>query len=579
MTIPPPYRNPLLPVGERVADLLGRMTLADKAGLLFHDMAVSGPDGTLVGDDNFLGRPATADAIQSLRINHFSMLGAVTDLRSHVRWHNALQEAAMDTELGIPVSLSTDPRHGFDSNPGTSADAGVFSRWPESLGFAALRDPSTLEAYADVVRREYLAAGIRVALHPQVDLATEPRWSRIGLTFGEDADLASELVRAYLRGLHTDSFGASSISAVVKHFPGGGPQKDGEDPHFAHGREQVYPGDNFDYHLKPFIAAIEAGARQIMPYYGMPVGTPYDEVGFGFNRGIITELLRDQLGFDGIVVADWGLLTDRMVFGEPMPARAWGLERLSPRSRMLAAIDAGVDQFGGESSTDLLIDLVESGELSIDRVDASVARLLTEKFELGLFENPIIDEDFAVRTVGRADFVESGSLAQRAAMVPLVLAAPTQGRVYLENIADPGGRLGDSVAAVAEADHAVLRLRAPFEPRPGVFESFFHAGSLAFDPVERDRIVQICAAVPTTIVMYLDRPAVIPEIASAARSLFVEFGASDEAVIDVILNPSVARGRLPFDLPSSMAAVEASRSDVPFDTAHPLFRFGQGAAG
>ncbi|MFJ9060484.1 glycoside hydrolase family 3 N-terminal domain-containing protein [Streptomyces sp. NPDC102409] len=135
-----------------------------------------------------------------------------------------------------------------------------------------------------------VAVGIRLALHPQIDLATEPRWSRTSGTFGEDADLTSRLVAAYLEGLRGPGgqLGADSVAAMVKHFPGGGSQLDGEDAHFACGREQVYPGGFFDYHLEPFKAALAAGATQIMPYYGMPVGTPYEEVGFGFNKGIIS---------------------------------------------------------------------------------------------------------------------------------------------------------------------------------------------------------------------------------------------------------------------------------------------------
>ena len=129
-------------------------------------------------------------------------------------------------------------------------------------------------------------------------------------TFGEDAELAARLVAAYIRGFQGESLGPDSVACMTKHFPGGGPQHDGEDPHFPYGREQVYPGGNFDYHLIPFEAALAAGTAQIMPYYGMPVGTALEEVGFGFNRGVITALLRERYGFDGVVCTDWGLLND-----------------------------------------------------------------------------------------------------------------------------------------------------------------------------------------------------------------------------------------------------------------------------
>jgi beta-glucosidase len=301
-----PYQDPSNSVQDRVADLLARLTLEDKAGLMFHDIVMMMPGGQLAGDDNPFGRPATEAAIREMRLNHFNLAGGVDNIRDLVAWHNRVQELALATGPGIPVTLSTDPRHSFSNNPGTEALAGVFSQWPQSLGFAALGDSDLVQRYADVARQEYLAAGIRVALHPQIDLATEPRWARIGMTFGEDADLTSRLVTAYIRGFQGTQLGPASVATMTKHFPGGGPQQDGEDPHFAYGREQVYPGAQAEYHLIPFRAAIAAGTSQMMPYYGMPIGTEWEEVGFAFSHGVITELLRNELGFDGIVCTDWG---------------------------------------------------------------------------------------------------------------------------------------------------------------------------------------------------------------------------------------------------------------------------------
>jgi beta-glucosidase len=405
------------------------------------------------------------------------------------------------------------------------------------------------------------------------------------MTFGEDADLTSRLVTAYIRGFQGTELGPASVATMTKHFPGGGPQQDGEDPHFAYGREQVYPGAQAEYHLKPFRAAIAAGTSQMMPYYGMPVDTDWEEVGFAFSHGVITELLRNELGFDGIVCTDWGLISDSVIMGQPMPARAWGVEHLSELDRVVKIIDAGCDQFGGESRPELVIAAVRSGRVSEERIDQSIRRLLREKFVLGLFDQPFLEVDRAVATVGRADFVAEGEAAQRAAIVrisaedsgPAALPLARDQAVYVENIAPAvAARLGQVVDDPADADLAVLRINAPYQPRPGGFESFFHAGSLEFAPQECERIVAICRQVPTIVVLFLDRPAVVPEIAEAAAGLLVEFGARDDAVADVLLGAAHARGRLPFDLPSSMRAVAESRSDVPFDTADPLFRFGDG---
>ena len=580
-----PYQDRANSVADRVQDLLGRLTLADKAGLMFHDIIAMGPSGGLMPADNPFGRPDTEVAIRDLRLNHFNLAGQVDDVRDLVAWHNRVQELALVTGPGIPVTVSTDPRHAFSNNPGTEALAGAFSQWPQSLGLAALDDADLVQRYADIARQEYLAAGIRVALHPQIDLATEPRWARIGMTFGEDAELTSRLVVAYIRGFQGANLGPSSVATMTKHFPGGGPQLDGEDPHFTYGREQVYPGGQRDYHLQPFRAAIAAGTSQMMPYYGMPIGTDWEEVGFAFSRGVITELLREQLGFDGIVCTDWGLVSDSVILGQPMPARAWGVEHLTELERVVRIIDAGCDQFGGESRPELVVEAVRTGRVSEARLDQSVRRLLREKFVLGLFDQPYLDLDHAVATIGRADFVAEGEAAQRAATVRLTAAEsgpaaiPLSGdaAVYTENIGTAAAaRLGRPVQDPANAELAVLRLNAPFEPRSGGFEAFFHAGSLAFPATERDRILAICAQVPTIVVLFLDRPAVVPELAAAAAALLVEFGARDDAVVDVLLGQARARGRLPFDLPSSMAAVEQSRSDVAYDTASPVFRFGDG---
>jgi beta-glucosidase len=519
-------------------------------------------------------------------MNHFNVLQG-TAPRQMAEWYNRLQELAEDTRLGIPITISSDPRHAFSDNPATSFLSGAFSQWPEPLGLAATGDADLVEQFGDIARQEYTAVGIRVALHPMADLATEPRWARSNGTFGEDAALAARMTAAYIRGFQGAALGPQSVACMTKHFPGGGPQKDGEDPHFPYGREQVYPGDNFNYHLIPFEAAFAAGTAQIMPYYGMPVGTPLEAVGFGFNKDVITGLLRDKFGFDGVVCTDWGLLTDSEIGGAPFPARAWGVEHLSRPERAKKILDAGCDQFGGEACPEVVVELVRGGQIPESRLDQSVRRLLRDKFRLGLFDNPYVDPGAAERVVGNAEFRAAGEQTQRKSIVLLkngntpngpTLPVAARPRIYVENLdLAVVATYGEVVPAPGDADLAILRLKAPFEQREGNFlERLFHAGDLDFKEPEKSRILGLLAQVPTVVEIYLDRAAVIPEIAAGAAALLADFGASDAAVLDVIFGRSAPSGRLPFELPSSMEAVRRQNPDVPFDSENPLFPFGYG---
>ena len=464
-----PFEDPRHPVDERVADLLAQMTLEEKAGMLFHQGLVVGFDGSLTEEVGPFSPATTADLVCSRLLTHFNIY-LTPEPFLLAEWHNRLQRLAERTRLAIPVTISSDPRHGFSANPATSWSGAHFSQWPEPLGLAATRDESLVAEFADIARQEYAAVGIRVALHPMADLATEPRWARLAGTCGEDAELAASMVRAYIRGFQRDVLGPTSVACMTKHFPGGGPQLDGEDPHFAYGREQVYPGGNFDYHLIPFEAALEAGTAQIMPYYGMPVGTDLEEVGFGFNRGVITGLLRERYGFDGVVCSDWGLLTDTPIAGALWPARAWGVEQLDTTERMWKALDAGIDQFGGEECVDVLIGLVRSGRLSEERLDVSVQRLLRDKFRLGLFDAPYVDPAAAAEIVGQRSFRERGDLAQRRSIVLLkddgrVLPLTGRPRLFTEGVAAKVAAAdADVVASPAEADLAFVRLQSRSSP-------------------------------------------------------------------------------------------------------------------
>jgi beta-glucosidase len=587
-----PYENPTLGVDERTEDLLARLSLEEKCGLMFQTVIEVGDDGEVLEALGKISKSPTTTVVVHKNMNHFNV-HAIRTARQAATWNNNLQALAEQTPHGIPVTISTDPRHAFVENTGVAFSAGPFSQWPEGLGLAALDDVETVREFAEVARREYVAVGIRAALHPQIDLATEPRWGRQAQTLGQDAARVTEFTAAYLRGFQGEELGPGSVACTTKHFPGGGPQLDGEDAHFPYGREQVYPGGMFDYHLEPFREAIRRGTAGMMPYYGMPVGLevdgqPIEEVGFGYNKQIVTGLLRETLGYDGVVVTDWELVNDNHVGDQVLPARAWGVEHLSAVERMEKILDAGADQFGGEECVEMLVDLVRSGRVSEERVDASVRRLLRVKFQLGLFDDPYVDVDEAERIVGNVEFRELGERAQARSLTVLVnegdvLPLRPTGTVYVEGFrAEDVAELGRVVSDPAGADLALVRIGAPFDPRDDLFlEAWFHQGSLEFAPGLVYRLQQIAASCPLVLVVNLDRPAILTPFVDHAAAIVADYGSSARAVLDALTGRVAPRGRLPIEIPRSMDAVRASREDVPSDTGDPVFpvHFGLDLAG
>jgi beta-glucosidase len=578
---------------ERVNDLLSQMTLEEKAGMMFITIINMKKDGSIsekpsLSDFFSFAVPGTSKMLFGKNMNHFNIL-AGTGKKEMAQWHNNLQKMAERTRLGIPVVIATDPRNHFSDNPLASLLSGDFSLWPEPLGFAAIGDTALAFQFADIARREYIAVGIRLALHPAVDLATEPRWGRINGTFGEDAQMSAKLACAYIKGFQGDSLGASSVACMTKHFSGGGPQKEGIDPHFPIAKGQVYPGNNFNYHLIPFEAAFKAGTAEIMPYYGIPTDQTSENVGFSFNKDIITGLLRNKYHFDGVICTDWGLLNDNKILGFTMlPARARGMEKATPEERMLKCIDAGVDQFGGEMITEMLVKLVKENKVSEARLDTSVRRLLRVKFTLELFDNPFVDVDQAAKIVGNPEFIAAGQLAQRKAIVLLKNDSSANGKIlplkqgikiFVKNI-NPvvAGRFGTLVENPDQADFAIIRLKAPTQhlKGSGLLGGFFSSGDLDFKEEALTEILDILKKVPTVVDIYLDRPAVIPEIAAASKELLANFGANDEALLDVVFGKFSPFAKLPFEMASSMEAVRNQKEDLPFDSKNPLFPYGFG---
>lgn len=580
------YEDKSQPVDARVNNLLEQMTLEEKAGLMFINGARINEDGSI--EDKpvkgpFSFAPNALKLLKEKKMTHFN-LWAVPGVKATAKWYNLMQKAAENERLGIPITIASDPRNHFSNNI-FSMTAVTFSQWCEPLGFAAIGDTALVRKFADISRQEYRAVGIRECLHPQIDLATEPRWPRISGSFSEDAQLTAKMVKAYILGYQGSKLDSNSVACMTKHFPGGGPQREGLDPHFSFQKGQVYPGKNFNYHLIPFEAAFEANTSAIMPYYGVPTDQTSENVAMSYNKDIITGLLRGKYKFNGIVCTDWGLVTDSKMGNVIFEARAWGVENLSTEERVKKIIDAGCDQFGGENCPEIVVKLVKENKITEERINESVKRLLRQKFELGLFDNPYVDEEAAEKIVGKEEFVKAAEESQRKAMVLLKndnkVLPLSEGKlkIYVKNVnKEVASKYGTVVDKPGDADFAIIRLVTPWVPIPSenMMVQMFHHGDLDFKGLQKDSILNLLKTVPTIVDIYIDRPAVIPEISKGAKGLLANFGASDEAVMDIIFGKSKPEGKLPIELPSSMEAVKNQKEDVPYDSKDPLYPFGFG---
>lgn len=592
-----PYEDWRLSPRRRAHDLLARMSLPEKAGQMVFPNAfnAASPGGKGVGYE--------MEAVKALVHEHHvtafsSMLSG--DARDLARASNAIQDLCEAERLGIPAVIGTDPRHGYQKMIGASVATGSFSQWPDPTGLAAIGDSALVRRFASIVRRDYRLVGFTVALGPQADLATEPRWPRINGTFGEDPVTVEALVPAYIEGIQGGADGLQSfgVASVVKHFVGYGAAYQGLDSHNYYGRYAALTSGELATHLRPFEAAFRVHPAGVMPAYsvfrGLAIdGRPVGEVGAAYSAPLITGLLRKHLRFDGIVLSDWAIAQDCDATcreGYPAAERpgfrgismAWGVESLSRPERFAKAIKAGVDQFGGDRDPSAIVEAVDKGLVSERQIDQSVEKILAQSFELGLFEHPFVDPEAAASNVGTAAAQSLGAKTQAQAMVLLenngvLPLKPGSCKVFLRGV-DPAAARAAGFVVVAkpeDANVAIVRTATPFQIlHPNFFfGSMQHEGSLAFAASNPDleAIETLSAQLPTIVDIYLDRPAILTPIKPHVAALIGDFGASDAALFSVITAKTKAIGRLPFELPSSMTAVEAQKSDVPADSAAPLY--------
>jgi beta-glucosidase len=619
------YEDWRQPLDKRVANLVSQMTLQEKVGMLLINTLNAGEKGTLTEgavdyiENQKMTRFIFRNTIKNNPVNTGAgngFAGVQISPYEAAQFMNAVQELSERTRLGIPSLFKSNSRNHMeiDARAGINVESGSFSSWPKESGLAATRDMDLIADFAKIMAEEWRAIGLRGMYGYMADLSTEPRWYRVHETFTEDSELATEIIKVLIKNLQGEKLHSKSIALTIKHFPGGGPQEGGGDPHYTFGKNQVYPAGKFDDHLAPFKAAIDAGASSIMAYYGIPVGQPYmpNNVGMAFSKGILTDLLRTLLKFRGYVNSDTGIIGER----------AWGLEDKRLDEQILIAIEAGTDILSGFSNNQQILNLVEAGKLPESRVNLSVTRLLKEQFELGLFENPYVDPNRAAYLVGNPSFQKKADLAQRKSIVllqnktKLPLAQP-KGKDTLKiftmgmntdlfkerewsNYKVTSGEYNkakkETLPSISkETDVAIIRVQvtnnAGSDRRFGgadsteldflSFSEMAKAKSWKISPSLEDikTVMETIGAEKTILSIDFRQPYVLDEASGIlnAAGILATFGVSDAAVMDIIMGKFNPTGKLPYALAKTSAAVVKQAPDAPgYPEEDTLFPFGFG---
>lgn len=440
-----PYEDWRLPAEERAEDLAGRMSIEEIAGLMLYSPQNRIP----MPDDRYDGKPFPESGkkvwelsdeqkkyLSEDNLRHL-LVFTVESPEAAARWNNEVQAFVESRPLGIPANNSSDPRHSaFTDAEFSPGAAGQISMWSNLMGLASTFEPETVREFGEIASEEYRALGLATALSPQADLGTDPRWYRYNATFGCDPVLATDLVKAYCDGFQSSpdsidgGWGRGSVNTMVKHWPGGGSGEGGRDAHYGNGKYAVYPGNSFGILKIPFVKGAFSlnGATEkasaVMPYYTVSYNQTSENVGNSYNREIITEMLRGEVGYDGVVCTDWAITHDQIHPGVHS-GKPWGLETNTEGERHYKALMAGVDQFGGNNDKDPVIEAYRMGvseygkEWMDKRMRRSAERLLLNIFRPGLFENPYVDIETVSLRVGTPEKMRRGYLQQLKSIVML----------------------------------------------------------------------------------------------------------------------------------------------------------------
>ncbi|MEP7323797.1 MAG: glycoside hydrolase family 3 N-terminal domain-containing protein [Saprospiraceae bacterium] len=614
------YEDWRLTVEVRAKDLLSKMSVEEKAGFMIisttrlkNDWAFEAPKNKEPVTSDFneedliqkinmfshqvlpipvMSAAGTTKAVKQYHLRHF-ILRASVSARMTAEWANKLQTLCESDGLGIPAIIASNPRNHItkDASIGLSVGQTVFSTWPGELGLSAMKDLKLVRDFADIARQEWAAVGLRKGYMYMADLSTDPRWQRIEGTFGEDATWVGQMMTEIVLGFQGKKLSPSSVAVTTKHFPGGGATEGGQDPHFNWGKNEVFPGGMFKNNLIPFKAAIKAGTSAIMPYYSIPRNTKYEQIAYAYNKGVLDGLLRKELGFKGIINSDTG----------PIEMMPWGAENLSVLERYKKTMEAGVNLYSGTADPSPLLETIKSGMVDMKLVDQSVYRLLIEKFELGLFENPYVDVDIAEKLVGNPMFQAKADSAFRKSIVLLrnemnMLPFKVKTKVYFESYFQKKGVSPNNVYQTTENKYDLEFVKTPEEADAILLwittgsKSLFDADgsplyvSLSKNGVDVNYINQLTNKKPTILVLNYTNPWVIDEIYNDKqkgniKAVVATFGTTMDALLDVVTGKFNPSGRMPFTTPISEAAAQNQKSDVPGflkGTTYPLFKYNEG---
>ncbi len=587
------YEDWRLDAETRALNLISLMTVREKISQMQHPTFVPKSNGSI---PNYLKKWTVDENVG------FVLVRELPDVRNAAETMNQVQEWCESARLGIPIIVSMDSVHGTSYVTGATVT-------PHNLGLAATRDKELVSQLADIARQEHIAIGARMTLSPEADIASEPRWGRVMETFGEDPELVTEMIVAQIEGFQNgrDGLNADAIIACIKHFPGAGPQMEGIDM-----APIVSTEESLETHLMPYYAAIKANVASVMPYYSIPLAVDDTTAALG-SEATLQGLLREKLGFDGIIQTDWG-----MIWGIQQSRSLFGDEVSEEEAVLIGVTEGQVDGIGGESIR--LIDTMETlyadGSITDEILDAACLRILRAKFELGVFENPYVDVEYAVEYVGNAESKAVNLRAARQSMTLIkndgILPFDSTGKKILVaglragdmdslcggwSSAQQGLTIAEAVKQYAaegaeviyEAEDVEKIKQAALECDVAIVAvgepSYMHSGpwgteSLELTASQREILSAIHeTGTPIVTVCLGGRPYIMTWCAENTSAILMAYYPGTEggiAIAETIFGQNNPQGKLPFQMPRDMEQVLNQESDISFDIENPLYDYGFG---